>query len=408
MSLTSTTVYYDPFDSGIRVNPYPVYRRLRDEAPLYYNERFDFYAVSRFADVERVLVDRDTFISSKGIVLEVLKSGAEIPPGLFIFEDAPIHTIHRNLVSRVFTVKRMNAIEGQVRDYCSRVIDAHAGTGRFDFTRDLGEVPMRVIGMLLGIPEADQLVIRDQFDAVRDEKHGPRPEVVERPGAPDEHGDFSMSMARDLFGEYLDWRVKNPSDDLMTQLLNVEFEDETGAVRKLSRNEILIIVNIIAHAGSDTTRRMFGWTGKILADHPDQRRELVENPSLIPQAVEEILRFEPPPYHVARYVAKDVEFHGQTVPKGSAMVVLPGSANHDERRFPPDGDVFDIHREASQILSFGFGAHYCLGAALARIEGRVALAEVLKRFPTWEVDWDNAQMAEATDLRGFDSLPVFV
>jgi cytochrome P450 len=400
MSLTSTAVYYDPFDRQIRADPYPVYRRLREEAPLYYNERYDFYAVSRFEDVERVLVDRETFISSKGIIIEVLKSGVEIPPGLFIFEDPPLHTIHRGLLSRVFTVRRMNALEDRVRAYCARVIDAHVGTGRLDFMLDLGEVPMRVIGMLLGIPESDQGAIRDRFDAGRQEKQGSQPQLGE-------HDGFSFEAAGDLFGDYLDWRVKHPSDDLMTQLLNAEFEDETDTTRRLRREEILVIVNIIASAGSDTTRRLFGWTGKVLADHPDQRRELVENPLLIRNAVEEILRFEPPSYHVARYVARDVEFHGHTVPEGSAMVVLPGSANRDHRKFPPDGDAFDIHRSMSVTLSFGRGAHHCLGAALARVEGRVALEEVLKRFPTWEVDWDNAKFGEATDLRGWDALPVF-
>jgi cytochrome P450 len=401
MSETSADVYYDPFDSAIRADPYPVYRRLREEAPLYYNERYDFYVVSRFADVERVFTAPKTFISSKGIVLEVLKSGVEIPSGLFIFEDAPLHTIHRSLLSRVFTVKRMDALEDQIRAYCSRVIDAHVGTGRFDFVRDLGEVPMRVIGMLLGIPESDQGAIRDRFDADRQERYAPEAELGN-------HEEFAFTDASDMFGSYLDWRVNHPSDDLMTQLLNVEFKDETGTTRRLRRDEIVVMVNIIASAGSDTTRRLFGWTGKVLADHPDQRRELVDNPSLIPNAVEEILRFEPPPYHVARHVAHDVEFHGQTVPAGSAIVVLPASANRDHRKFPPDGDTFDIHRTITQILSFGFGAHYCLGAPLARLEGRVALEEVLKRFPAWEVDWDSAKLAEVTDLHGWETLPVFV
>lgn len=399
MSEVPPPLYYDPFDSGIREDPYPVYRRLREEAPLYYNERHDFYAVSRFADAERVLTDQSAFSSSEGIIIEVLKSGAEVPSGLFIFEDAPLHTIHRGLVARVFTVRRMNALEESIRSYCSRTIDTHVGTGRFDFVADLGQVPMRVVGMLLGIPESDQNAIRDRFDADRADRYGPGAE----PGG---HEAFSMETAGDLFGDYLDWRARHPSDDLMTQLIDAEFEDEHGTTRRLRREEILVYVNIIAAAGSDTTRRLFGWIGKVLADHPAQRRELAEDLSLIPNAVEEILRYEPPSYHIARRVTQDVEFHGRTVPEGSAIVVLPGAANHDHRRFPPDGDTFDIHRNISQTLSFGFGAHYCLGAALARVEGRVALEEVLKRFPTWEVDRHSAKLAEATDLRGWESLPV--
>jgi cytochrome P450 len=401
MTVTDADVYYDPFDSDIRRDPYPVYRRLREEAPLYYNERFDFYAVSRYDDVERVLLDRQTFISSHGGVLETLKSGATIPPGLFIFEDPPLHTIHRALVSRVFTVKRMLAIEDQVREYCARIIDAHVGSGRFDFVRDLGNVPMRVIGMLLGVPESDQGDLADQIQAKRREND-------ERSyNDASEFRGHEIRISDALFADHLDWRVEHPSDDLMTQLVNIEFDDETGTRRKLRREEILTFCTIIANAGSDTTRRLFGWTGKVLADHPDQRAQLVADPGLIPNAVEEILRFEPPPYHFGRHVVEDVEIHGQTVPAGSDIVVIVASANRDHRKFPPTGDAFDIHRSLPHILTFGFGAHFCLGAALARLEGRVALEEVLKRFPTWEVDEANARFGESSDVRGWEALPVF-
>lgn len=399
MVATTTPLYYDPFDADIRRDPYPVYGRLREEAPLYYNDRYDFYVVSRFEDVERVLLEKDTFISSKGGIIEALKSGAEVPPGLFIYEDPPLHTIHRGLVSRVFTVKRMQAIEDQIRSYCARVLDPHVGAGRFDFVRDLGQVPMRVIGMLLGITEDGQAEIRQGR-----ERSGPRAAQTPRSvRASLEEYQFSRG---DMFGDYIDWRADNPSDDVITQLLNIEFEDETGTTRRLRRDEIMVYVSLIAAAGSDTTRHLFGWTGKVLADHPDQRSELAGDPSLIPNAIEEILRFEPPPYHIARYVARDAEFHGRTVPAGSALICLLASANRDHRAFPPDGDNFDIHRPIKQILTFGFGAHFCLGAALARLEGRVMLEEVLKRFPTWVVDEDNIEFSPKSDLRGWRSLPV--
>jgi cytochrome P450 len=193
----------------------------------------------------------------------------------------------------------------------------------------------------------------------------------------------------------------------MTQLLNIEFEDESGTTRRLRREEILTFLNLIASAGTDTTSRLLGWTGKLLADNPDQRRALGDQPGLIPNAIEEILRIEPPPYHFGRYVTADVEFHGQTVPAGSIMVVLPGAANHDDRRFE-DPDRFDIHRQMSRILSFGFGAHLCLGANLARLEGRIVLEEVLKRFADWTVDLQHAVLTEGIDTRGWESLPVGV
>jgi len=210
-----------------------------------------------------------------------------------------------------------------------------------------------------------------------------------------------------MFGEYVDWRAEHPSDDVMTQLLQAEFEDETGTTRRLTRAEILTYVSVVAGAGNETTTRLIGWAGKVLADHPDQRRELVDDPSLIPNAIDELLRYEPPAPHVGRYVAREFEVHGGRVSEGSAVLFLVGSANHDDRRFP-DGDRFDIHREIGQHLAFGYGAHYCLGAALARLEGRVALEELLKRIPEWDVDAEGARLASTSTVRGWETLPVVV
>jgi cytochrome P450 len=194
----------------------------------------------------------------------------------------------------------------------------------------------------------------------------------------------------------------------MTELLNVEFLDETGTTRKLTRGELLIYINVVAGAGNDTTTRLIGWAAKALAEHPDQRRQLVDDPTLIPKAVEELVRFEPPAPHVARYVTRDVEIHGRTVPAGSVMMMLIGAANRDGRQFPPDGDVFDVNREQRAHLGFSVGAHYCLGSSLARLEGRVALEEILKRFPEWEVDLPNAVFSTTSTIRGWDSMPAFV
>ena len=233
-----------------------------------------------------------------------------------------MHTLHRGLMSRVFTPKRMNAIEDQVRAYCRACLDPFVGTGRFDFVRDLGQqMPMRVIGMLLGIPESDQEAVRQRADEQLRTERG-KPMVVRE----DAIADGSM------FAEYVDWRAQHLSDDLMTALLNAEFEDDTGTVRTLSRDEVLTYTQVIAGAGNETTGRLIGWLGKLLGDHPDQRRALVEDRSLIPNAIEETLRFQPTGLHLARYVARDVEYHGTTVPAGSAMLLLVGSANRDERR----------------------------------------------------------------------------
>jgi cytochrome P450 len=389
-----TDLYYDPYDVAINADPYPVYRRLREEAPLYYNAPHDFYAVSRYDDVERGLKDPGTFPSSRGGILELIKSGIEMPPGTLIFEDPPIHTIHRKLLSRVFTPKRVAALEPRIREFCAHSLDPLVGAGTFDFVTDLGaQMPMRVISMLLGIPESDQEAVRDRVDR----------NLRTKPGEPME---VTAHFANgEIFGDYIDWRAEHPSDDLMTELLNAEFEDENGTVRRLTRDEVLTYTFVVAGAGNETTTRLIGWAGKVLAEHPDQRRELVENPPLIPNAIEELLRYEPPPPHVGRYVARDVEFQGQTVPAGSAILFLVGSANRDERRYP-DGDRFDIHRNTGGHLAFGYGIHFCLGAALARLEGRIALDELLKRFPEWEVDYDGAKLAPTSTVRGWETLPV--
>jgi cytochrome P450 len=397
MTATESGVYYDPFDFEIDTDPYPVWKRLRDECPLYYNERYDFYALSRFEDVERALVDWRTYSSARGTVLELIKSGMEIPRGSIIFEDPPDHDLHRGLLSRVFTPRKMGAIEPKVREFCARCLDPLVGAGGFDFIRDLGaQMPMRTIGMLLGIPEQDQEALRDRIDEGLRLEDGTMPDMDRQtPG-----GDQS-----EAFAQYIDWRAEHPSDDLMTELLRAEFEDAEGTRRRLTRDELLGYVNLLAAAGNETTTRLIGWTGKVLADHPDQRRGLVEERSLVPNAIEELLRYEPPSPVQARYVTRDVEHHGQDVPEGSVMLLLNASGNRDERKFP-EPDRFDIHRSIDHHLSFGYGIHFCLGAALARLEGRVALDEVLERFPTWEVDWDNAVQARTSTVRGWESLPV--
>jgi cytochrome P450 len=209
----------------------------------------------------------------------------------------------------------------------------------------------------------------------------------------------------DFFGKYIDWRAEHPSDDIMTELLNVEFTDETGTVRRLTRDELLVYLSVVSGAGNETTTRLIGWAGKVLAEHPDQRRELAADPSLIPRAIEELLRFEPPAPHVARYVTTDIEYYGQTVPAGSVMMMLIGAANRDDRQFPPDADIFNIHRESRQHLTFSVGTHFCLGSALARLEGRIALEEILKRFPDWEVDLSECKLSPTSTVRGWETMP---
>lgn len=389
--------YYDPFDFEIDDDPYPVWKQLRDDAPLYHNDKYGFYALSRHADVARELVNWNDYRSGKGTTIDIILNGVEVPPGIILFEDPPIHDAHRRLLSGVFTPRRMAAIEPLAREFCRRALEPLADADTFDFIADLGAwMPMRTIGYLLGIPEDRQIAIRRNTDRLLELKDGGLVQVA----------DDMLTRQGSMLEEFIDWRYDHPSDDLMTELVNAEVEEPDGSRRRLTRAEVLTYTGTVVGAGNETTTRLIGFAGQLLSDHPDQRRELAADFSLIPGAVEEVLRYEAPSPVQARHVAREVEHYGQTVPEGSVMLLLNGSANRDERQFA-DADRFDIHRRAAH-LSFGHGIHFCLGAALARVQARIALEEVLTRWPDWEVDFDNAKRAHTTSVRGWASLPVHV
>ncbi len=388
-------IYYDPYDFEIDDNPYPVWKRLRDEAPLYYNEKVDFFALSRHVDVAPELTNWQTYRSGKGTTTDIIMSGVEVPPGIILFEDPPLHDLHRKLLSGVFTPRRMAAVEPKAREFCSHALDPLIGSDGFDFIAHIGALmPMRTIGYLLGIPQQDQAAIRDGTDST----------IALADGQPGEVDPDMFAKTIAVFADYVEWRAEHPSDDLMTDLLNAEVEELDGTRRKLTRIELLTYIGTIAGAGNETTTRLIGFIGQLLSDHPDQRRELVADKSLIPGAIEEVLRYEAPSPVQARYMARDAEYYGTVVPEGSVMLLLNGSANRDEAQYT-DPDRFDIHRNPRH-LSFGHGLHFCLGSALARMEGRVALEEVLKRFPDWEVDYANASRAHTASVRGWARLPV--
>ncbi|WP_297848198.1 cytochrome P450 [Mycobacterium sp.] len=390
----SADPYYDPFDFEIDDDPYPVWKRMRDATPLYHNEKFGFYALSRYEDVARELTNWNDYRSGKGTIIEVILNRVEVPPGVILFEDPPIHDAHRRLLSGVFTPRRMAAVEPLAREFCRRALEPLSGADTFDFIADLGAwMPMRTIGYLLGIPEDRQVAIRQSTDRLLELDDG---------GPGDVAADM-LTQTGSMLEEFIDWRYEHPSDDLMTELVNAEAEEPDGSRRRLTRQEVLTYTGTVVGAGNETTTRLIGFAGALLSDHPEQRRELAADFSLIPGAVEEILRYEAPSPVQARYVARDAEHYGQQVPEGSVMLLLNGSANRDEHQFP-DADRFDIHRKAAH-LSFGQGIHFCLGAALARVQARVALEEVLSRWPDWEVDYDEAKRAHTTSVRGWATLP---
>jgi len=398
MSLRTTNeVYYDPYDVDINADPYPTYTRLREEAPIYHNERYDFWALTRHEDVQKALVNWQVFSSSRGDLLDILRAKIELPKGVVMWEDPPLHTTHRGILSRVFTPKRMAQLEDQVRAYCIRCLDPLVGTAGFDIITELASMlPMRVIGMLLGIPEQDQIAVRNRTDR----------DLRTRPGQPMVIVEEEV-VTGEQFADYIDWRAEHPSDDLMTILLNAEFEDETGETRSLTRQEVLTYTSVLAGAGNETTGRLIGWLAKVLAEHPDQRRLVVEDRSLLQNVIEETLRFEPTGHANARYVTEDIEYYGTTMPAGSAVLLIMASANRDPRRFD-EPDRYDILRKDVQHLTFGYGLHFCLGTHLARLEGRVALDELLNRWTEWEVDYSGIKLASTSTVRGWERLPIIV
>jgi cytochrome P450 len=343
-----------------------------------------------------VLGNRDDYISSRGSILEFIKSGAPVPSAMFIFEDPPLHTIHRRLLSRMFTPKRMAALELEIRDFCAKALDPLIGAAEFDFIEHLGmEMPMRVIGLLLGIPEE---FLRDMQRLVDENMRAEPGKPLERSG---------KGMTGEGYEEFVDMRIKAPADDMMSDLVRAEFEGADGKMRTLNRAELLTLVALLFGAGNETTNRLIGWTGKLLSEHPDQRRAIHQNLALIPDAIEEILRYESPGPYIGRTTAREVDLNGVKVPAGGIVLSIVAAANRDERKFADAGD-FNIHRERQPHLTFGYGFHNCLGNALARVEGRIALEEVLKRFPDWEVDMSRAKMSPTTMVRGWETLPAFL
>jgi cytochrome P450 len=389
-------IYYDPYDREIDADPYPTWRRMRDQAPLYRNERFDFWALSRFQDVLAASIDVDAYSSARGTVLEMM--GKELPIRPMIFMDPPEHDRLRKLVSHAFSPRRIAELEASIRKIVRRYLDPQVGGGGFDFVADFGaKVPMMVIASMLGVPEADREQIREWTDETLHREPGeldPTPRI----------GPIMAKIAGYFMG-CVNERRERPTDDMMTDLLRAEIEDEKGTKRRLADPELLAFILLISGAGNETVARLLGFAGATLARFPGEREKLVERPGLIPNAIEEMLRYEAPSPVQGRTVMRDVEWHGATVPAGSVILLLTGSAGRDERQYP-DPDRFDVEREVGRHVSFGYGNHFCLGASLARLEARVALEEVLTRFPRWDVDWSGVERVTTSTVRGFARLPI--
>jgi cytochrome P450 len=404
--MTATDVYYDPYDYVIDADPYPVWKRLRDEAPVYHNEKLDFWALSRYDDVLRGLLDHESFVSSHGIMLEIM---SEEPYGIpmMIMMDPPEHTKLRKLVARAFTPRRIADLEDKITQIAREYLDTVADRDEFDYVDVFaGMLPPTVILSLVGYPEGHAKQYKELVDASLHVEegstttHGQQDRQIVN-----ENGEIA-NEAFAMIPELMEMRRKDPQDDLLSGLVHAEIEDD-GKTRQLTLEEILAFMQLISSAGTETVARLLGFGVVTLQRFPDQRQLLLDDPSLMSNAVEELLRFEAPSPTQSRWVAKDVEYHGITIPAGSKISLLNGSADRDERHFP-DPDVFDVQRDIDRQLAFGYGAHFCIGAALARMETRIGLTETLERFPNYEVDESGLEFVHTATVRGYAKVPMRV
>ena len=384
---------YSPFDPEVIADPYPVYRQLRDHAPVYWSPQASTWVLSRYDDVAAALIDPATYSSASGIF--------PTPPGvdmtqlflpMLIMSDPPRHTQLRHLVSKAFTPRRIAGVEARIQTLVNNLLDQVSGAGTWDFVSGFaGPLPAIVIADMLGVPREDRDRFRTwsttliQSNPIRGE-FGP--------------GLDAAAALYEYFSAFLAERRAHPRDDLMTALVQAEVDGEY-----LSEEELLGFCLLLLIAGHETTTNLLSNSAVVLAQHSESRRQLADNPALVPAAVEELLRYDSPVQGLGRTLTRQVDLHGQPMKAGDTVLLLFGSANRDDHAFP-DADRFDINRRPERQVAFGRGIHFCLGASLARLEARIALQALLARHRDWDVDLDSAVRLRSGPIRGYVSLPV--
>jgi len=395
--MTVSELVLDPYDYHFHEDPYPYYRRLRDEAPLYRNEELKFWALSRHQDVLQGFRNSTSLSNVYGVSLDPVSRNAEAHRVMsFLAMDDPGHLRLRTLVSKGFTPRRIRELEPSVRDLARLHLDAALQHESFDYVAEFaGKLPMDVISELMGVPEPDRARIRALADGVMHREDG----VADVPAS-------AMQASAELlmyYAEMVNQRRKKPSEDLTSALLEAEIDGD-----RLNDQEIMAFLFLMVVAGNETTTKLlanaayWGWK------NPDQLATVFADHSRIPLWVEETLRYDTSSQILARSVSQDMTMYDTTIPEGDVLLLLPGSANRDDRVFD-DPDEYRIGREiGSKLVSFGSGAHFCLGAHLARMEARVALEELFTRISGYEVDESNSVRVHSSNVRGFAHLPITV
>ena len=388
---------FDPYDYGFHEDPYPLYRRLRTEAPLYHNPELGFWALSRHADVTAGFRDTVRLSSANGVSLDPAAWGPHAHKTMsFLALDDPRHLRLRQLVFKGFTPRRVAAMDDRIRELTVQHLEPALAAGSFDWIEQIaGTLPMDVISELMGVPEPDRAEIRRLADLVVHREDG----VLDIPVA-------AIDATLELVGYYAEMiaqRRRARTEDLTSALLDAEAEGD-----RLTDDEILGVMFLMVIAGNETTTKLLGnalYWGSV---HPEQYAKVAAHPELVPDWVEETLRYDASSQILARTAAVDLDFHGGTVPAGAKVLLLVGAANRDETVFA-DPDLYDIERpDKGGLLSFGRGVHFCLGAHLARLEASIALREFADRVRTYEVDLAGIDRVHSTNVRGFAKLPVTV
>jgi cytochrome P450 len=393
--MSSSGHVYDPYSYEIDEDPYPLYRWMRDEAPAYHNEELDFFALTRFEDNLDAFVDNETYSSGHGTSLEFMdepKDGS----GLLIYMDPPLHNRYRALVSKTFTPRQIQELEPEIRRIAVSYLDPLVGRDRFDVVKEFtARLPMDVISAMLGIPETDRLWVQKHSNGMLHRDPGnpmPRPEALE-----------AQRDVMQYFDAQIEERRARPRNDMMSRLTQVEVVDDSGVKTRLSAHDIRMFLLLLATAGNETVTKLLATATVELWRNPEQRRTLIEEPSWIANAVEETLRYDPPSQYQGRVTTRDTSLHGVAIPKGAKVLLINGASGRDERKFG-DPDRFDVQRQIDLHLGLGYGRHVCLGASLARLESRIAIEEVLRRFPDYEIPAEGMERMHSSNVRGLSGL----
>ena len=395
--MTVSELVLDPYDYDFHEDPYPYYKRLRDEAPLYHNEELGFWALSRHSDVLQGFRNSTTLSNKFGVSLDPASRGPHAAKTMsFLAMDDPAHLRLRTLVSKGFTPRRIRELEPRVTEIAIQHLDTALQSDTFDYVDEFaGKLPMDVISELMGVPEPDRAQVRAWADGVMHRDEG----VTDVPPAAVEASINLIVYYQEMVAE----RRKKPTDDLTTALLEAEIDGD-----RLTDDEILGFMFLMVIAGNETTTKLLANAAFWGHKNPDQLRSVYDDLERVPLWVEETLRYDTSSQILARTVAGDLTLYDTTIPDGDVLLLLPGSAHRDERVFSTPDDYLIGREIGSKLMSFGSGAHFCLGAHLARMEARVALTELFKRIRGYEVDEANAVRVHSSNVRGFAHLPITV